>query len=88
MKNIDKMTLIDFLKANDLKLKGLKTVKYTTLRNVIRWKHDGWENYIGRLPYFPTKNTITKLSLELWITTEQVKKLIENQYKVNKKTCN
>ena len=66
---------------------NIKCVHYNTVRNIFRGNHDGKYNkeYVWRYEYFPTRWTIKKLSQELWITTEQLVRLIENQYKVNKK---
>jgi len=88
LKNIKKITLKEFLKKKDIKLNWLKNTNYTTLRNILRWKHD-WAkyniNYRGKLPYFPTERTMSKLSLELEITYQDLEILIKNQYKSNKK---
>lgn len=82
-----KLTLKQYLKENNIKYKDIKSISYTTLRNVIRWHHD-WqynERYKGRLPYFPTVNTIISLSWELNLSYVDLEKLIINQHKSNKK---
>lgn len=87
--NISKMTLTDFFNFYNIKLNSMESVGYTTIRNIIRGHHDGKynKNYRAKLPYFPTERTLSKLSLELGITYMELVRLIENQYKINKKVA-
>ena len=82
-----KLTLREFLTKKGIKLTEIKSIGYTTLRNIIRGRHD-WDkynnNYKGRLPYFPTDKTVKNLSNELEITIWELKTLIENQHKGKK----
>lgn len=89
------MTLEKFFKKQKINisqyrhLNNIKSVSYKTILNILSWKHD-WEKYNKKyrwkLPYFPTERTISKLSIELWITYVELENMIRNQHKNNKKT--
>ena len=86
-KSIAKQTLREFLKEKGIFLHQIKSVSTKTMKNISRWKND-WQhnkNYRWQKEYFPTERTISKLSLELDITYEQLVTLIKNQFKFNKK---
>jgi len=86
MRNLEKLTLKQFLEKKHIKRKDIKSVSINTIWNLINWFQDGKsnKNYRGRFSYFPYESTLIKLSDELWITKDQLVRLIENQYKVNK----
>ena len=90
VKNIAKLTLREFLTEKNIKQHETKEISTRTIKNILKGDHY-WascnKNYRWSLPYFPTEKTISKLSLELGITYEELKTLIKNQHKYNKKVA-
>ena len=82
-KSIKKLTLRQFLKMKGIKLYQIEKVCEKTMNNILRGscttKFD--KDYRWRWSYFPREDTLSKLSLELKITYEELVRLIENQYK-------
>jgi len=90
VKNITKLSLKEFLKKKDIKLNQIQSISVRTMNHILKWGYEWKHNkdYRWNLPYFPTESTVSKLSLELDITYEELVKLIENQFKSNKKLVN
>lgn len=81
MKNL---TLKQYLALHGIKYKDIKTVSVQTIVNIIKGGHDGLKynsRYKWLNSYYPSEDTIIKLSKWLDIDIKEVKKLINNQLK-------
>lgn len=86
MKN--KLTLKQYLFLNDFKYKDVPWVSEKTIANIIRGTHDAHlytPRYKGYKDYYPKDSTIEKIAKWLNIDAEYCKRLIDNQFKENKK---